>query len=166
MRVTGFKLREAIQLARMKLDAFRPTFKKSTASFQPESADKPGAVSDEIKAMEDKVLRLSVVQEMFNTSVYVIVGGESMTLLEVLKRIGMAGRMRKMWLEVVKEDRYSRTDVYRDKTAEYATAMVSEKDVLQHADHWAKEASRMRAALAEGNSKEMDIEGVDEGLLS
>jgi hypothetical protein len=166
MRVTGFKLREAIQLAKMRLEAFRPTFKKSTASFHPESADKPSAIADEIKSMEDRVLRLSVVQEMFNTSVYVTVGSESMTLLEVLKRIGMSDRMRKMWLEVVKEDRYSRTDVYRDKTAEYATAMVSEKDVLQQADRWAKEASRMRASLAEGNSKEMDIEGLDEGLFS
>jgi hypothetical protein len=89
-----------------------------------------------------------------------------MTLLEVLKRIGLADRMRKMWLEGIKEDRYSVRDTYRDKAAEYATAMVSEKDILKQAEHWAREASRMRAALAEGNSKEMDIEGLDEELFS
>lgn len=166
MRVTGYKLREAINLARMKLDAFRPSFKKSLVSFDPSTADKPDDIAKEIKSLEDKVLRLCVVQEMFNTSVYVNVVEEHMTLLEVLKRIGLAERMRKMWLEGIKEDRYSVRDTYRDKSAEYATAMVSEKDILKQADHWAREASRMRAALSEGNSKEMDIEGLDEGLFS
>jgi len=166
MRVTGFKLREAIQLAKMKLDAFRPKFKKSLVSFFPETAEKPFSIAVKIKDMENKILRLSVVQEMFNTSVYVDVNGEPMTLLEVLKRIGFSDRMRKMWLEANKEDRYSRSDVCREKGVEYATSMIGEDDVLEQVEAWAKETSKMRAALAEGNSKEMDIEGLDEGLLS
>ena len=167
MRTTGYRIREAIHLAKMRLDLIRPSFKKSTASFTPNTAKKPQEVAEQIRTFEERILHLCVVQEMYNTSVYVDVDGNHVSLLEVIKRLGLADRMRKMWTELSKEDRYSvRTDAYREKTVEYATPMINDQDVAKEADRWAKEASKMRAALAEGNSKEMDIEGLDETLFA
>jgi len=78
-----------------------------------------------------------------------------------------AGRSEKMWRDSVceKEDRYGRNETERQEGVLIAKRVLDYQEAIDAANKAAGFAGALRAAVASGNSKEVDVEGLDGALF-
>ena len=168
MKVTGYKLREAIKEQELRRDTAARAFDGSLKKFAGEDKETPQAITDAFLAAETKVARLQTVQMRYNLAVEVSVGSDRMTLAEAIKRVGGTARVEKMWRSVAgpKPDRYAmRGDDSRDDDKIYAAPTVTTKEAMKAASAAAKRAGEYRAAIATGNATAVDFENLDPALF-
>ena len=168
MKVTGYQIREAIKRHELARDTAVQMFKKSQHVFEDEEKVHPRDVMKQFKASEEAVVDLQEAQQKYNLTVTVDVQGSKMTLCSAVKRLGGAGRAEKLWRDSVveKEDRYAmRENLERNKDVVRAKKVLTFDEAIDSANKAAGFAGALRAAVAMGNSKEMEVEGLDSSLF-
>lgn len=162
MKVTGYKLLQAINEQRQQRDAAAARFNGSIMSFPNEKRQKPQKVYDDFIFAEQQLAKLQVAQARYNLSVDVKVGFDTMTLHEAIKRVGGAGRGEKMWrtASTPREDKYSYREETRDKDAVVMERQISYEAADELRKAAGKNAAALREAIAVGNAtvRELDIE--------
>jgi hypothetical protein len=163
MKITGYKLKEMIKRAEMVRDTVASLFSASLFKFEDETKDSPQKVVEKFQKADLALAQLQTIQARYNLTVEVDVLGEKMTLMEAVKRVGGAGRVEKMWRSASgeKRDRYSSyrdENMTRDKNEIRATATLNKSQALELAQEAAKVAGALRAAIAEGNSREVELD--------
>jgi hypothetical protein len=168
MKVTGYKLREAIRRAVTRRDILDRQFKESLWAFEDKSElGPPSKVAKEFAAADEAVARLEEAQQIYNSKVMLNVQGQRMSLAQAVKRVGGAGRLEKMWKSAALDtgrDRYDSMRRTRSKDDIHATRQVSVQEALKHQQEAASFLSDLRAAVAEGNTTALEIE-IDSSLL-
>lgn len=169
MKATGWALKEAIKQQELRRDTAHRSFAGTLKCFADESKQSPDSVVKQFLEAEQAIAKLQVAQARYNLMVTVTLGSEQITLCEAVKRIGGLGRAEKMWRTATgsKPDRYGGygNDDVRDPTQIRAQSTISVSDAAARASAQAKEAGRLRAAIATANSRELEIESLEGSLF-
>ena len=169
MKITGYALREAIKRHELRRETAAGQFDGSKHAFEDEKKDSLQKVMEAFLTAETAVAKLQTAQMRYNLAVTIDVAGfGSMTLAEAIKVIGGLGRGAKMWKSVAapKRDRYaSEPSRERDPGRIFAKAQISTSDAVKLASEADKRCGALRAAIAVGNAREVDVEGLDGSLF-
>jgi hypothetical protein len=162
MKITGYKLKELIKRAEMVRDTVASHFNGSLHKFEGDDKDGPQDVVAKFRKADLALAQVQTVQARYNLAVEVEVLGEKMSLMEAVKRVGGAGRVEKMWRSASgeKKDRYSYRDddLTREAGQIRAKRTINKSQTLELAQEAAKIAGSLRAAIAEGNSVEVELD--------
>ena len=164
MKVTGYKLREAIRRFELQRDTTVNLFKNALHVFEGEVKVNPLALMEQFRNAELTVATLQEAQQRYNLKVTVDVQGKKTTLAAAVKLLGGAGRAAKMWRDAVSEknDRYEyRNNLERSKENEVAKRVVAYDAALKEANKADAYAGALRAAIATGNATEIESEGLE-----
>lgn len=169
MKTTGYALREAIKQHELRRDTAARAFSGSLKAFPEEKKETPVQVVQEFLVAEKAIAKLQVAQTRYNLGVSVDVLGEKMCLEEAIKRIGGPARAEKMWRTAAgpKPDRYgsSHEADERDPTRVFSVVTITPREAVKLASGAAKLAGAIRAAIATGNAREVEIEDLDAALF-
>lgn len=168
MKITGYGLREAIKFHKLRSDEAASIFDTTLKAFQDETKETPQAVMERYLTAETAVSKLQTAQAEYNLNVPVTIDGVTITLSQAIKLIGGLGRSEKMWRSVAspKKERYSSPyEDTRDPTREHAKPTITTSEAAALASKVAKDASRLRAAIATANTVEVDLKDLDPALF-
>lgn len=169
MKFTGYRIRERLNALlidhKIASDSFGGTLVYFDEDGQGES---PDSVADRFAEAERRIAALQAVQARYNLSVTVEVLGQKMTLCEAIKRVGGAGRLEKMWRPATSTlrgvDWRGTPTLKRSKDDVVAKRALSPEDCGKRAVKAARYAAALRAAVAQGNTIELDLD-CDPSLL-
>lgn len=174
MKITGYRLREALRKWQLRRDAATSQFEGSLAKFKDESKAPPGDIARRIAEAEAAICHLQLAQAQYNARVVITaVGGGPMVLLAAIKAVGPLTRAEKMWRSAagVDETTKKRRTIYsgilatRSKDNEAAEPTITPDEAAKHAEAAGRELSRLREAIAAGNTHEVEIENLNAALL-
>ena len=168
MKITGYALREALTLHELRSRTAAGSFDGSLKSFDDEEKDSPTNIVNSYLTAETAIAKLQVVQLRYNLAVNVDVNGETMTLAEAIERVGGDARAEKFWRSAAtpKTDRYGYGgNDTRDPNLKVAKATLSATEATKLATQAAKRAGGFRQAIAVGNSREVEIQNLDNSLF-
>ena len=173
MKVTGYRLRQAIKEMETQRDLLAARFADCLKEFEGEEKPDPLDVMGLYQQAEIELATLQSAQAEYNVQVTVYphmpVGGTkaSMTLSEAIKQVGGAGRVEKMWKTAAlgPKNRYGYESDSRDRDAVVAKKKISAEGAGKMAKRAGKWASSLREAIQLGNATELDIEGLDPTLF-
>jgi hypothetical protein len=163
MKVTGYKLREALRRWQLRRDAASGQFKDSLNAFPGENKPKPEDLAAAVLTAERAIAELQAGQAQYNMTVRVTVDGASLSLLQCIKQVGGIERAVAMWSDAakLKKDKYSfvRDDAGlrgADKVAAQRT--ISYEDAAKHAAQHDRTRAAYVEAMAVGNASEISID--------
>lgn len=182
MKITGYKLREALKKQELRRDAALAQFKSSLYRFEGDDKLSPDDVMKTITEAETAIAKIQAAQTEYNSKIQVTVSfsatrngkkeaqSEKMSLCAAVKTLGGAGRVEKLWRDAAgtKQD----TRRYYDEKAEmtrqtdhvYAKSVLTPKETLERA-HWAASwSAALRSSVAAANATEVEID-LDSSLL-
>jgi hypothetical protein len=158
VKVTGYKIRTAIKFWELKLSASRAAFENSKQAFPGAKHDDPLKLGDDVARCEANIAALQTHQSLYNSEVHVMIAGVKMPLTYAIKAVGGAGRIEKMWHNVArgpdKRNRYNDDRMQKDEIR--AEPTIPADVAISKASEAAKYAAEIRAAIAEGNSVEIE----------
>lgn len=170
MELTGFQLKEALKMANLELETWRMQFDGSLHAFPDEKKASPQEVMANIADLERRVAVLQTAQSFYNLNVEVQVGEEVMVLEQAIKMVGGAGRSSSMWRKAAGAKRrrhyYHDPELTRKADEERAQPTITNEEALNLAKEAEKLASRLRGAIAVGNTMKMDIAFVEPEWLA
>jgi len=161
MKINGYKIREALKEHELRKEAAQKQFSGTLKKFPGETKPEPQEVATAFLKAETAIAKLQVVQMRYNLEVEVDVLSETMTLAEIIKRVGGLGRMEKMWKGVIPggKERYVYGDEdTRDPNQVRAEPTLEPGKAVDLATTAAKTAGAFRAAIATGNAREIEID--------
>lgn len=170
MKVTGYKLREALRRWQLRRDTAAGQFDKSLMAFPGEDKAKPDDIASAVLVAEQAIASLQTTQTRYNVAVTVHAGEfGKLTLLGCVKRIGGLARVEKMWRGAAGTEK-KRASLYealhaRDKDQVQAVRTVSYDDASKRAEAIGRQLAALREAIATGNATELAIEDFDAALL-
>jgi hypothetical protein len=169
MKITGYQLREAIKQQELRRDTAARAFNGTLKAFPEEKKEKPQDVVGQFLQAEQAIARLQVAQMRYNLGVQIEVHSLKMTLAEAIKLIGGDARAEKMWRSAAgpAPDRYGygQNDDVRDPNQVRAVATITASEATKLASGAAKRAGGLRAAIAVGNAREFELEGLEPTLF-
>lgn len=168
MKVTGYKLREALRRWQLRRDTAAGQFTKVLTAFPDEKKPSPYDIAEQVLTAELSIANLQSAQSIYNSTVRVTVGAIDLTLLECIKRVGGLGRVEKMWrtAATVKEDRYSLHDTRTRKADEVVAERTVTYEVAgKNAAELGQRLGAYREAIAIGNAREVELANLDAALL-
>ena len=169
MKTSGYQLREAITMWKLRKTTAEGQFTDSLAKFAEETKDTPQAVVLAVQHAESNIVRLQVAQMKYNLAVKVspLDLGE-MSLAEAIKLSGVVSRIEKIWAGASTANR-SHYGGYnarvRDPQQILAEATITSKEVLAETSRATKHAGALRAAIGAGNTHEVEIEDLYAALF-
>jgi len=165
MKVTGYKIREALKMAQLELSTIGSQFGDSLFCFEGEAKPSPKNIIISIQQLERNIARLQTAQAMYNLTVMITVGHERLTLEEAIKRVGGAGRISKMWRVAAQGNQVDKWELRQSmsrKTDEIqAQPTISKIEALEETKVSEKYASALRNAIAIGNTTEVTLDSID-----
>lgn len=158
MKVTGYKLQEAIKEQVKRRKDAESQFDGSLKKFPDEAKADPVLLMIELQDAERRIAALQTAQADFNLRVQVEVQGEKMSLLEAVKQIGGVQRIEEKWRAAgaTEKDIYGSRDV-RDRDSIVAQRQVPPDKCIELARAAAKRVRALRAAIQKGDAVELDI---------
>ena len=168
MKVTGYKIREAISRNKLRRDTANSQFTDSLHVFPNEKKRTPDELVAIIEVAEDRIAKLQVLQDRYNLE-NVVDGGQS--LAYVVKRIGGLERQEKMWRSAAtqKKDKWASftrdNPLLRDKESVAASAVVPPEGCAQRAEQLQKQIAGLRELTGVANGRELDFTDLDGSLF-
>lgn len=170
MKLTGYQIREALRRAVANKTILEKQFGQSLWAFPKENKSDPRKLGIELQEADNAVASLQCLQQKYNDTVQVKVGDRHYTLALAVKKIGGASRLATLWknaaIEDGSKDRYSGRKLSRDKDEIQAVRQVSQDEARQLAQSASSEAGLIRAAIAIGNSEEIDFQNIEPDLFA
>lgn len=172
MKITGYRIREAIKRWQLRRDTASAQFEDSIHAFEGEAKPSPLELMRTVARADSAIVQLQVAQNRFNLAVIVSVDGigEQLTLLEAIKAVGGVTRLEKAWRgqSVPKRDRHlfrSEPATLRDNSKIVAKRTISPEDTAKQAAIWGATRMAYIEAIGTGNACEVDIKDLSPALL-
>ena len=171
MKVTGYRIRSALQRWTLKRDAAAAQFNGTLHAFAGENKVHPKDVSLAIEAAESAIAELQVWQARYNLLVQVEVGGHRLPLALAVKYHGACERAFKRWASASrpKKEKYAYVTggekTQRPKDTDVAERVLPFEDAGTIAADYAIRRASYTEAIAGGNAKEVELDGFPESLL-
>lgn len=172
MKITGYRLREAIQGLELQRQTAAAQFPDTLLVFPGHEKPSPKSVLDKVEEYELKLCTLQTVQGVYNQMVQVDIGQQRTSLASAVKMKGALERTAKLWRIAAtgKRDKYAR---YRSDAPDriksdevMAVKAVAPEVAAQEVARLMKDIGRVKEAIAIGNatSVELDAKGLGELL--
>jgi|SRR6188508_2744355 len=171
MKVTGYRLREALRRWQLRRDAAAGQFTDSLTAFPGETKKHPTEIAAAVLSAETAIATLQAQQAVYNLQVRVNVHGVGpATLLECIKHVGGLERLVAMWSNAakLKKDRMAgwREDSnLRDSTKQAATRTITYEDAAKKAALYDRSRAAYIEAMNVGNANEIDLADLSPALL-
>lgn len=171
MKITGYKLREALKEWELRRDGAIEAFDGSLTKFADETKETPNEIASTIVNCDKAIARLQTVQAAYNLTVSLEVEGEKISLCEAVKRVGGAERIEKTWRNAMRQVASGRSSVRNRYLAASGVTQEEAKATLTHAEARvstsvaAKTVAKLRSAIAAGNAMEIDVVDLDPSLI-
>lgn len=172
MKVTGYKLREALRRWQLRRETASAQFPETLKAFPGEQKPAPVLVASQVVDAEERIASLQTAQTIYNTRVRIDAPGwpSATTLLEAIKLVGALGRVEKMWRSgIAKRDKYQfyrHDDPNRRKADEVvAERTISPDEIAKQTAIIGSRLAALREAIAVGNATAIDIENLDASLF-
>lgn len=169
MVVTGFRLMEQIRMRNIELKSLRSQYDDSLFAFPDDNKLKPQEIINQISVLEVQLAMLQTAQCVYNVSVKFDFNGVPIHLANAIKLTGGLVRQSQMWEKASfgeKQDRYYSPSLSRNKEVETAKPTMDKKLALSEVKNTQKLISQLKSVIATMNSKEIEIDFVDEKLLA
>jgi hypothetical protein len=162
-KLTGYQLQEAIRRWELKKNTASKLFEDSLWAFEGDDKASPAELGETFLKAEEAVSELQTLQARYNLSVLVDVRGAKMTLCEAVKRVGGAGRHEKLWRTATTNTGHTRfgygeNPMSRKADEIHARRTIGVQDAMDRADDAARYAAALKAAIAQGNGQEREME--------
>lgn len=161
MKLNGYMLREALRNLELRKDMLRSEVTSNLYTFAAHPPDVVGT-AEELLNVEKDLAEIQSVQARYNCEVSVIVEGRSMKLIEAVKLIGGASRMESLWRKAAETylSNTGRGYGVPTKVADSveATRTLSAEQLLKVTKDAVAFHSALRSAIAEANSRMMDMD--------
>lgn len=174
MKITGYKLREAIKEWSLKKELAEESFNDALFAFKDEEKDALEFINLYEKA-ENAIVKLQNVQVQYNNTIQVSVNYygnnvEKMSLALAVKEIGGIGRVAKLWRQAKKAKAVCSTylgesRLIRKDDEEVAKKTISDAVCAEQLTAQIKKENKLRAAIAAANAVEINLD-LDAGLFS
>lgn len=168
MKTTGYALREAMKVHSLNKETAEAAFQDALKAFPGETKPAPMDSFNALLKADLALALLETFQVKYNLAVKVMVQGASMTLLEAIKMAGITGRTEKLWKATIANPvslpSYYDTDE-KDATKVRAVRTLPVETAVAQTKMYGKKASALRAAIAAGNSTEIELEDLDASLF-
>ena len=171
MKVTGYRIRSALQRWTLKRDAAAAQFNGTLHAFDGEKKARPTDVSLAIEEAENAIALLQVWQARYNLLVQVKIPGGTIPLALAVKQHGATERAFKRWASASrpKKEKYAYVSggekTERSKDTTVADRVVSFEQAGAIAADFAQARSAFTEAIAGGNAQEVELDGFPESLL-
>lgn len=168
MKLTGYKIKEKLKELGLKRNFLKAEFDNSLFIFEGSEKPDPIALGEEYATVERQIAQLQTIQTRYNLEVEIEVLGKTICLLEAIKLIGGIDRSFMLWKSASEDNPWEAYSAkVRDKDKEYGQRTISKRDAMDKTEAAAKYASALRAAIAEANAIEVDIEvsGLDGAIF-
>lgn len=167
MKITGVALKQAIHMHKLRSETAAGAFHGTLVKFPDDEKDPPQKIVEEYLKAERAIAKLETAQTRYNLHNKCEVLGETMSLEEVIKRIGGPARAEKFWRTAAapERDRYHREPTTREAGQVIAKPTILPSEAMKLAFQQAKIAGAFRAALAVANAREVEIEDLDPALF-
>lgn len=176
MKITGYKLREALRRWQLRRDTAGAQFGDTLTAFPGEEKLHPDDVAKALIAAEAAIAQLQVAQVEYNSRVYTSLpadrDGHQMNLLECVKIVGGLQRVQKLWKDAAKQKGGNTRWILRgedantrDKDKLVAKRIVSFEGAGKRALDIDRHLSAYREAMAVANATERDIENLTPALF-
>lgn len=171
MKVTGYQLREAIKMKHSEVAILNSQYEETLYAFDGDKKKLPHELIYEISKLEAEIALLQTAQSWYNVNVKIHFNGREMLLENAVKLVGGISRCGAMWriaAEGTKRDRYTSyaESRVRKKDEEVAQLTVDKEFALSGVKQAAKEGSALRGLISSANNNSIEIEFIDEKLLS
>jgi len=166
MKISGYKLREALRNKRTLRDVLATRFNETL--FQFGEGTLPQEVACNFCDADQAVAMLEEAQQFYNQQVTFVINSKRMTLTRAIKLVGGAGRLEKMWRSAATDtgrDRYSHRELTRKPDEVHAHRTVTVDESIKFAQQAARQASLLRSTIAEANAREIEIENLSPDLF-
>lgn len=167
MKVTGYKIREAIARNKLRRETAAAQFTDSLHVFPGEKKRTPYELADAIALAEDRIAKLQVVQAQYNlTNV-----PHDRSLAFLVKLAGGLERAEKRWRSaaIQKKDRWAsftrENPLLRDEKQVAASATVSAEEAAQLAERIQTHIAQVREQIGVANGTAIEIENLDTSLF-
>lgn len=161
MKISGYKLREAIKIKQIELSAIESQFNDSLYKFSDEKKISPQETSQLIVNLEKDISLLQTAQSYYNLQVKVTHNGEEMYLENAVKVLGGLGRDSRRWRDAANTGTgripYARHSI-RNKDEIVAEATISKPEAIEKAKTSEKLASSLRSSIAIANATSIEID--------
>jgi hypothetical protein len=163
MKVNGYKIKAALDEAKLVLSTLTDQFSGSLYAFEDETKRNPSELIEEIKNSEEKVAKIQALQEKYNQCVVGKMNGLEVSLAMFIKMRGYASRIESLWKQAAKdrsEDRFSyREDpMKRSKEAEYAKRTITKSSAIEGVKNAVRWTNELKNAIATANLTEVEID--------
>lgn len=161
MPVTGYGLKAQRQALELDLTTLFDELSNALYAFKTDVKRPMAAVSADIAAKQKELCKLETLQAQYNLAVKVDVEGETISLMEAVKRVGGAVKLEQAWRAVAtpKKDSYApEHQTERSFDREFAGRTVTTEDAKGHTVAAARYASAVKAAVALGNATEIELD--------
>lgn len=171
MKVTGYKLREALHRWQLRRDTASGQFEASLLAFPGEVKPSPQSIVEAVLSAESAIAKLQTAQTKYNVRVSTDVAGVGkVSLLYCVKAIGGNARIEKLWRGAAGAEKKARKSYLydattRDKDTLQAVRVVSYDEAAKLAEHFGRRLAALREAVATGNGTELEIEDLDAALF-
>lgn len=170
MKVTGYKLREAMKRWQLRRDSAVSQFQASLIGFPGEERPKPLDLGAAGLAAEGAIAGLQAAQARYNAAITVTCDGAPFSLLEAVKLYGGMQRIEKMWraASTIKREKYYRlSDPEKSRKVDEVTAQrtISYEDAAKQAMIAGARVASLREAISVGNAREVDLPGLEAALF-
>lgn len=163
MKITGYKIREALTQQELVKDAAQKQFDDSLKKFPGEEKLSPSQIVATIWEAETAIVRLQHLQCEYNLKVQVSVLGKTFSLAAAIKTLGAASRIEKLWRTASTSTRAPRNAYSNDSPDErdpnklIAQPTISIADATEKAKAAMKLTAAFREAVGVGNGQEVEF---------
>lgn len=171
MKVTGYKLREAIQGLELLKQTAAAQFADTLLVFPGHEKPSPKIIADRVEHAELQIAALQTAQGQYNQTVRVELGGFAVSLAAAIKTKGGLERVAKLWRIAAtgKRDKYAR---YRSDAPDriksdevMAIKAIAPEAAMNEVARLMKEIGRIKEAIAVGNATSVEIESLEPALF-
>jgi hypothetical protein len=166
MKTTGYALREAMKNHTLNKEVAEGDF---TPSLKHTEGEDPKALPKEVfqaflKA-DMALAKLEEAQVRYNLAVRLDFNGQNITLLDAIKRVGILGRVEKMWKGTIANPVAASNYFDEPENKVKAKRTLPASEALALTKMYGKQASSLRASIAAANAVVVDIEDLDASLF-
>lgn len=166
-------LKDALKRWELRRDRLRKLFDNSLLKFNDEEKTMPTVIGAEYVQTESSIVRLQLVQAMYNLTVKLKLTEErEISLCEAIKSLGAQRRTAAMWLAASNrltnpiDMTYGFDNQFiREEGKVVAKPTMSDDDALNLSMQADQQTTVLKSAIAIANATELDIEGFDSALL-
>lgn len=171
MKVTGYKIREAIARNKLRRETAASHFADTLHVFPGEQKQSPDEVGEAILTAELRIAKLQVIQTHFNLLTEVTVTGYGLVPIAFcVKAIGGLERLEKLWRggAIKKKDRFiysAGNPLLRDEKQVAAVVIVQPKEAARRAEALQIKIASLREAVGVANGRELEFPDLDASLF-